>query len=309
MARPLFQLGDFQFDLPNGVPQTLDRTAEFRWEQQDRLLRDPALQFLGPGAQEITLDGVLLPGLSGSQATMETLRTLAAKGEPQMLTNGNGRVFGKWAIRQIREGQSTFAPGGGARQITFSVALGRYVEDDHGQAASPLALANVSAPSSALAQLAAGVGLFTAPGGAFDAIGLNGLASIAGLPVSPQAAGLNLGQVASIARAVTNRDYVGAALGAFGLAGIDTSQAGGWLQQGINAAQMVQQVAQGRGAPAIAVALEALRPATSGVLQAIGGSGPAGAALGDMVRNAATITTILDVDPFITSAVRGLIQP
>ena len=74
MARPLFQLGDFQFDLPNGVPQSLDRTAEFRWEQQDRLLRDPALQFMGPGAQEITLDGVLLPGLSGTQGTMETLR-------------------------------------------------------------------------------------------------------------------------------------------------------------------------------------------------------------------------------------------
>ena len=309
MARPLFQLGDFQFDLPNGVPQTLDRTAEFRWEQQDRLLRDPALQFLGPGAQEITLDGVLLPGLSGTQSTMETLRTLAARGEPLMLTNGNGRVFGRWAIRQIREGQGTFAPGGGARQISFSIALGRYVEDNPGQAASPLALANSSAPSGTLAQLAAGVGQFTAPGGAFEAISLNGLSSLAALPVSPQAAGLGFGQVAAIARAITNRDYVGAALGAFGLAGLDPQQVTGWLGQGINAVQLVEQVAQGRGAPAIAVALDALRPAASGALQAIGGSGPAGAALGDMVRNAATITTILDVDPFTTAAVREALQP
>ena len=74
MARPLFQLGSFQFDLPNGVPQTLDRTAEYRWEVQDRLLRDPAAQFMGPGSQQITLDGVLFPGFSGRQTTMETLR-------------------------------------------------------------------------------------------------------------------------------------------------------------------------------------------------------------------------------------------
>jgi phage protein U len=309
MARPLFQLGDFQFDLPNGVPQTLDRTAEFRWEQQDRLLRDPALQFLGPGAQEITLDGVLLPGLSGTQGTMETLRTLAARGEPLMLTAGNGRVFGRWAIRQIREGQGTFAPGGAARQITFSLSLARYVEDNPGQASSPLALVNSSAPSTTLAQLSGGTGQFTAPGGAFEAVSLNGLPSIAALPVSPQAAGIGVGQVAAIARAVTNRNYVGAALGAFGLAGLNPQQVTGWLGQGINAAQLVQQVAQGRGAPAMAVALDALRPAATSALQAIGGSGPAGDALGDLVRNAATITTILDVDPFTTAAVREALQP
>lgn len=309
MASPLFQLGDFQFDLPNGAPQSLDRTAEYRWESQDRLLRDPAVQFLGPGAQEITMDGILLPGLSGRQTTIDTLRTLAAKGEAQMLTDGNGRVFGRWVIRSLREGLSVFAPGGAARQITFAITLVRYVEDNPGEAASPLALANSSAPSSALAQLVAGVGQFTAPGGAFDAIGLNGLASIAALPVSPQAAGLGLGQVATIARAITNRDYVGAALGAFGLANINIDQSNTWTQVGINAAQLVQQAAQGRGAPSIAVALNALRPATAGVLQAIGGSAPAGAALGDMVRNAATIATMLDVDPFITSTVRGALQP
>jgi hypothetical protein len=155
----------------------------------------------------------------------------------------------------------------------------------------------------------AGVGQFTAPGGAFDAIGLNGLASIAALPVSPQAAGLGLGQVATIARAITNRDYVGAALGAFGLANINIDQSNKWAQVGINAAQLVQQAAQGRGAPSIAVALNALRPATAGVLQAIGGSAPAGAALADMVRNAATIATMLDVDPSITNTVRGALQP
>lgn len=309
MAAPIFQLGSFQFDLPNGVPQSLDRTADYRWETQDRLLRDPAVQYLGPGSQEISLDGILYPGFSGRQATVEQLRTLAAQGKPQTLTDGLGRNYGKWVIRQVREGQATFAPGGGARQITFHLALLRYVDDNPGQAASSLAVASSAIPSSALSALVQGLGQFTAPGGAFSDVALNGLASVTGLPVSPQAAGLNLGQVASIARAVVNRDYVGAALGAFGLANINIDQSNTWAQVGINAAQLVQQVGQGNGAPAISVALQALRPATSTMLNTLGGGTGGGQALGDLISSAATISTILDVDPFVTEAVRGAIQP
>ena len=36
---PLYQLGSFQFNLPNGSPQNVDRNDAYRWEQQDRLLR------------------------------------------------------------------------------------------------------------------------------------------------------------------------------------------------------------------------------------------------------------------------------
>jgi hypothetical protein len=57
------------------------------------------------------------------------------------------------------------------------------------------------------------------------------------------------------------------------------------------------------------VALNALRPATAGMLQAIGGSPAAGDALADMVRDAATIATMLDVDPSITNTVREALQP
>ncbi len=71
---------------------------------------------------------------------------------------------------------------------------------------------------------------------------------------------------------------------------------------------MTQQMALGRGAPAMSVALDALRPATSGMLTTLGGSSGGAAALGSLVRDAATIATLLDVDPFITDAVRDLVQ-
>lgn len=304
MTRPLFQLGSFQFDLPNGAPQTLDRTAAYRWEVQDRLLRDPAAQFLGPGSQEITLDGVLFPGFSGRQTTMETIRQLALKGEPQMLTDGLGRVYGKWAIRQVREGLGTFAPGGGARQITFSMNLVRYVEDNPGQSASPLALA-----FSSTAKLALGSELpsFTGGGSAFDAAAWATSNPLTAVPA--QNAGFSLGQLAGIARSVANQDFVGAALNAFGINPLNAAQQNVWTGLGINAVQLVQQSALGRGAPSMSVALQALRPATTTMLNTLGGGAGGGQALADLVRSTATIATMLDVDPFITDAVRQAVQP
>lgn len=304
MARPLFQLGSFQFDLPNGVPQSFDRTADYRWEVQERLLRDPAAQFLGPGNQEITLDGVLFPGFSGRQSTMETLRQLAETGEAQMLTDGLGKVYGKWGIRRIQEGLSTFAPGGGARQITFNVSLVRYSEDNPGEAASPLAfslgtqLAGTVIPTSFSEAFTGDLSAFGTTGWGYSAAS-----------TAAQTAGFNIGQLATITKSIANRDFVGAALNAFGLNPLSVGQQSVWTQLGVNATQLVQQMVLGRGAPSMSVALQALRPATSAMLTTLGGSASGAAALSSLVRDAATISTMLDVDPFITSAVRQVVMP
>lgn len=304
MARPLFQLGSFQFDLANGVPQTLDRTADYRWDVQERLLRDPATQFLGPGSQEITLDGVLYPGFSGRQTTMETLRELAAKGEPQMLTDGLGKVYGKWAIRRVQEGLSTFAPGGGARQISFGISLVRYSEDNPGEAASPLSMSNASYATKG----AEGFPSLTGQDSAFKAVDWAKNPQYSVASTQAQKGGLNLGQLASISRSIANQDYVGAALNAFGMNNLSSGQQGVWTQLGLSAAQMAQEWAQGRGAPTMAVALDALRPATTSMLNTLGGSPENGSALASMIRDAATLGTLLDVDPKITDAVRQAVQ-
>lgn len=304
MTKPLFQLGSFQFDLPNGVPQTVDRSAAYRWEEQSRLLRDPAQQFLGPGTQEITLDGVMYPGFSGRQSTMDTLRTQAREGKPVMLTDGLGKVYGKWAIKQLREGKGTFAPGGGAREINFSVQLVFYGEDNPGQAASPL---SVNLGSNRAANLTQSLGSFTDAGSAFQAVSwaTNPLFSVES--TAAKGAGFNLGQLASIAQSVGNQDYVGAALGAFGMAGLNAQQLGTWGTLGIQGAQLVQRMAQGQGAPAMSVAVEALRAAGPQALQTLAGSAAPG--LQNLARDAATISTILNVDPKITNAVRAALQP
>jgi|Laugresu1bdmlbsd_1035121.scaffolds.fasta_scaffold01792_2 phage protein U len=308
MARPLFQLGSFQFDLPNGVPQTMERTAEYRWELQDRLLREPAAQFVGPGSQQIELAGVLYPGFSGRQSTLETLRELAAQGQPQMLTDGAGRVFGRWAIRGLREGRGLFAPGGNARQIDFSVTLVRYGEDNPGQAASPLSMNNASSYAGVASNALAGLSPLTADGSAFKALGWASSPQFSAVAAQAQGAGFSLGQLAGIARSIGDNNYVGAALGAFGMAGLTVNQSDVWTGLGLNTAGILQSMAQGKGAPTMAVLLETLRPATYQTLQQLAGSIGAANGVRNLVRDAATISTLLDVDPHVTAAVRQVVQ-
>lgn len=310
MTRPLYQLGSFQFSLPNGVPQTVDHSADFRWEQQDRLGRDPANQFVGPGAQQITLDGVLFPGFSGRQNTLEELRTLARQGNPLMFTDGLGKVYGRWVIKQLRETKEVFAPGGGARQIGFNVTLAYYGEDNPGQAASPLSVQ----PGSSLANaLAGGLPSFFAAGSAFDLGSLAKAPQTAAVAAQAKAAGFNLGQVATLvstaaagASLAARGDYVGGALRAFGMLGIDPSKAPQWAQVGINAAQLGQAYQQGRGPQALAVALEIVQGRGPGSLPGLVPQAQLQAAQ-QLLRSAGTVIDVMNVDPKITAAVRTTI--
>jgi phage protein U len=314
MTRPLFQLGSFQFDLPNGAPQTLDWNADYRWEEQGRLLRDPAQQFIGPGSQTITLDGVLYPGFSGRQSTMEQLRGIARAGEPLMFTDGLGRVFGKWAIKQLREGKSTFAPGGGARQIDFSIQLVFYGEDNPGQAASPLSVQ----PSSALAGLTSAVSQaanFTGAGSAFAALDWSQTLQFQGLTQQATASGFNLGQLAgiastgaSIASQISSGDYVNTALGTFGMLGVPVAQQNGWAQIGINGANLAQAYLTGKGPTAMALALDAAAVVGAPAMQQLGLVAPENLqAVSSLLRSAATVSELLRVDPKTTDALRPLI--
>lgn len=314
MTRPLYQLGDFQFDLPNGVPQTLDYSAEYRWEAQDRLLRDPAQQFVGPGGQTITLDGVLFPGFSGRQTTVEQLRSIAREGQPLMLTDGLGKVYGKWAIKGVREGKGVFAPGGGARRIDFNVQLVFYGEDNPGQAASPLSVA----PASGLAGLtsaASQAAAFTGTGSAFGALSWSQTAQFRGLTQQATGAGFSLGQLggiastgASLAGQVASGDYVGAALNTFGLAGIPAAQSSAWAQIGINAAQLAQSYINGNGPTGMALALDAAAVAGVPTLAASGIMAPANvASINTLLGSAATVGELLKVDPLVTETLRPLI--
>ncbi len=125
----MMALGPFRFGIATAAYQSLDRSTEYRWESQERIMRHPAMQFVGAGHTTITLDGVILPMFRGGLSQVDRMRDIAASGSPQILVSGRGRVFGPFVIMKVAEKQTVFLPDGTARKLEFSVEVKSYGSD------------------------------------------------------------------------------------------------------------------------------------------------------------------------------------
>ena len=125
----MMALGAFRFGVNSGNYQTFRRSAEWRWEKLDRAGRAPALQFLGPNADEITLEGVIYPHFKGGLRQVELMRAQAGFGQPMMLVDSLGWVWEQWVINGVEERKSVFLPDGSPRKIEFTVRLRAYGPD------------------------------------------------------------------------------------------------------------------------------------------------------------------------------------
>jgi uncharacterized protein len=125
----MLALGAFRFGVSQSGYQSLSRTAAYRWEKLDRLGRAPALQYLGPDAQEITLEGVIYPHFKGGLRQIEFMRLLAGTGMSQMLVDGLGFVWDRWCVTSIEERKSVFMADGAPRKIEFTITLQAYGAD------------------------------------------------------------------------------------------------------------------------------------------------------------------------------------
>jgi len=125
----MMALGAFRFGMNSADYQTFSRTAGFRWAKQDRLGRTPALQYLGPDTEEITLEGVIYPHFKGGLRQVELMRRIARTGVPLMLVDGLGFAWQRWCIVEVTERRSYLMADGAPRKIEFSVRLQSYGSD------------------------------------------------------------------------------------------------------------------------------------------------------------------------------------
>jgi len=125
----MIALGAYRFSLPTAAYQNLQRRTEYRWPRQKRLQRRPALQFVGPGFETVTLEGVIHPHFKGGLGQVEAMRGEAGRGEPLEMVDGLGFIHGRWVILSIEEGQRAFFKDGAPRAMTFTVELEKYGED------------------------------------------------------------------------------------------------------------------------------------------------------------------------------------
>lgn len=129
----MMQLGPIQFGIGTAAYQQLTRTAEYVWGEQERFMKNPALQFTGVSAQAVSLEGVFYPEFRGAYNQVSDWRDVAAVGIPYMLVDGRGAIWGDWVIEAIEEKQSIFAVAGAARKTEFSMRLKFYTEGYYSQ--------------------------------------------------------------------------------------------------------------------------------------------------------------------------------
>lgn len=129
MSEVMLALGDFRFSTAENAYQSLRRSDAWRWATQDRIGREPAMQFVGRGKATVEIDGVILPHYKGGLKQVDAMRALADKGEPLLLVDGYGNIWGRWQIERLEETQTKPLANGAPRRIEFRLSLGKYGDD------------------------------------------------------------------------------------------------------------------------------------------------------------------------------------
>ncbi|MBY5930797.1 phage tail protein [Halomonas sp. DP8Y7-3] len=124
----LMALGMFVFQTRSVPYQQLQRATQWRHASQSRVGDRPAYQFVGPGADTITLSGTLLPEFTGGRLDLDEIRDMADEGKAWPLVEGTGRQYGLWVITGVNETSSTFFRDGAAQKIEFTITL-EHVDD------------------------------------------------------------------------------------------------------------------------------------------------------------------------------------
>jgi len=124
-SRELMTLGMFVFSMDTALYDALSRSREWRHATAERFGAREASQFLGPGADNVSLSGRIVPEIAGRYSALETLADMAAAGDAYPLIDGLGRILGHYRIVRLDEDHAVIMAGGIPRNIAFRLELER----------------------------------------------------------------------------------------------------------------------------------------------------------------------------------------
>lgn len=131
----LMAIGLFVFSLPTLAYDELQRRTDWKHAISPRVGARDAVQFVGPGAETISLSGAAMAELSDGRASLDQLRDMANSGSAWSMVDGSGRVYGAFVITGIDERHKELLPDGTPRKIDFGIDLLR-VDDPLGEGAA-----------------------------------------------------------------------------------------------------------------------------------------------------------------------------
>jgi phage protein U len=103
----------------------LQHRISWRHAKTERHNARAATQYVGPGDDAITLDGMLVPGISGNYASMERIVEMANTGDAWPLADGTGKIYGIYQIVSLDRNHHYIWAGGVPRYVDFSLSLDR----------------------------------------------------------------------------------------------------------------------------------------------------------------------------------------
>ncbi|MBN3728479.1 phage tail protein [Burkholderia sp. Ac-20379] len=121
----LMSLDQFVFSLTSAPFQQLARARGWKHASKTRIGKRDARQYVGPGDDTITLEGLVAPETIGSIASIDELAAMADHGDAYVLVDGGGNVYGAYLITALNETQTYHTPDGTPRRIAFTLTLTR----------------------------------------------------------------------------------------------------------------------------------------------------------------------------------------
>ena len=118
-------LGEFVFGLSSGFPyETLDRKTSGGWVSLDIISSKPLSHQTGQGLEELRLNGKAQ--WAEGMAKLDELRAMANARVPYVLVDGVGRVWGRWRIDSVNEGQKRVIEDGTTSLLEWSLDLSEF---------------------------------------------------------------------------------------------------------------------------------------------------------------------------------------
>ncbi|EOC1089969.1 phage tail protein [Cronobacter sakazakii] len=124
----MMTLGFFVFMLKTVPYQELQLQRQWRHASNSRVNARPVLQFVGPDTDTITLNGTLMPAITGGRVSMMALDQMAETGKAWPLIEGDGNIYGMFVIESINQTKKEFFRDGAPRVIEFTITLKRVDE-------------------------------------------------------------------------------------------------------------------------------------------------------------------------------------
>ena len=124
-SRELMTLGMFVFSIDTALYDRLNRSREWRHATAERFGARAASQYVGPGGDNISISGLIVPEIAGRYSALDTLADMAATGDSYPLINGLGRILGHYRIVRLDEDHAFIMAGGLPRNVAFKIELER----------------------------------------------------------------------------------------------------------------------------------------------------------------------------------------